>query len=107
MAALTTTDAGGRLAANSEHSLHTVAIPSPNDSVQDLTDRSRLLSPASSHVSQTSYGSTEPASSTSSLSGAARRRILLFSGLRMSGVFILSCLILGGTLWLALPTLDP
>jgi hypothetical protein len=105
MATMLATPAAGGPAARSEYSLHTVDIPTPNGSIQDMTDRSHLLSPVSSGASQTSYGSVPP--QPPSISPAARRRILFIAGARMAGVFLLSCLVLGGTLWLALPTLDP
>lgn len=44
--------------------------------------------------------------STPGLRGWLRRRPLIRAGLQMSGIFIISTLVLGGTLWLALPKLE-
>jgi hypothetical protein len=35
------------------------------------------------------------------------RRVILNATLKMALIFVLSCILLGGTLWIALPTLDP
>jgi len=57
----------------------------------------------SSHGSTPSYGSI-PHSERTSPSGS--RDIIVRAGLKMALIFAVSCVILGGTLWLALPTLD-
>ena len=62
------------------------------------TDRSLLLSP-----STPGYGATLPRSSS-----ARSSRAIIFNALfKMAFLFLLSTAALGGTLWLALPTLDP
>ena len=60
------------------------------------TDRSSLLSPGTPD-----YGATFPRSS------SASRTIIFNALLKMACIFLLSTVALGGTLWLALPTLDP
>ena len=61
------------------------------------TDRSSLLSP-----STPDYGATFPRSP----SIPSSRRIIFNAMLKMACIFLLSTVALGGTLWLALPTLD-
>lgn len=62
------------------------------------TDRSSLL------LSSTpNYGATSPRSS----SAPSSRTIIFKALLKMALLFLLSTAALGGTLWLALPTLDP
>jgi len=61
-------------------------------------DRSSLLSPITPD-----YGATFPRSS----SVPSSRRIIFNALLKMACIFLLSTAALGGTLWLALPTLDP
>ncbi|KAH9943705.1 oxalate transporter [Amylocystis lapponica] len=74
----------------SAYSLATVYdVPSP-------TSRTSLLT----HQSDDStYGTTSPSQPSS-------RRILLNATLKMTALFVISTAFLGGTLWLALPTLD-
>jgi hypothetical protein len=62
------------------------------------TDRSLLLSPSTPN-----YGATSPRAS----SAPSSRTIIFKAFLKMSFLFIISTAALGGTLWLALPTLDP
>ena len=62
------------------------------------TDRSSLLS-----SSTPNYGATFPRSS----SAPSSRTIIFNALLKMACLFLLSTAALGGTLWLALPTLDP
>ena len=52
-----------------------------------------------SHADEPQYGTTRPA-------GPSNKRILFTATLKMAAIFIVSTLFLGGTLWLALPTLD-
>ncbi|TCD63759.1 hypothetical protein EIP91_004974 [Steccherinum ochraceum] len=59
-------------------------------------ERTALLS---SNASTGSYGTTSP-------SQPSTRRILLNATLKMAVIFVLSTALLGGTLWLALPTLE-
>ena len=47
------------------------------------------------------YGSTQPTR------GPSPARLLLSAALRMAALFLFSTLVLGGTLFLALPTLEP
>ena len=62
-------------------------------------DRSSLLlSPVAPD-----YGATLPRSS----SAPSSRKIVFNALLKMACIFLLSTVALGGTLWLALPTLDP
>jgi hypothetical protein len=61
------------------------------------TDRSSLLSPSTPN-----YGATSPRSS----SAPSSRTIIFKALLKMAFLFLLSTAALGGTLWLALPTLD-
>jgi len=57
----------------------------------------------SSHRSTPSYGSIPHSDSTPP---SRPRDIIVRAGLKMALIFVVSCVILGGTLWLALPTLD-
>lgn len=59
-------------------------------------ERTALLS---SSASTGSYGTTSP-------SQPSTRRILVNATLKMAVIFVLSTALLGGTLWLALPTLE-
>ncbi|KIJ52648.1 hypothetical protein M422DRAFT_26217 [Sphaerobolus stellatus SS14] len=52
------------------------------------------------------YGSTSPALPPLSPGVPSSRRLLLNASIKMAVLFVISCIILGGTLWLALPTLD-
>ncbi|KAH9178365.1 oxalate transporter [Lactarius sanguifluus] len=45
--------------------------------------------------------------STSSLHSSYTRRVIFNATLKMALIFVVSCIFLGGILWLALPTLDP
>ena len=84
----------------------------PNDSAYTLAtvqhpeidESCSLLSPSSSSQhssSPVSYGTTpvHPPNHT--------RRVIFNATLKMALIFVLSCVFLGGTLWIALPTLDP
>ena len=64
------------------------------------SDRSPLLP---SDTSGSSYGATMPMSPNSNISS---KRILLNAAIKMSVLFVVSTLVLGGTLWLALPPLE-
>lgn len=67
-----------------------------NDEEHDrYSDSSPLLSPATP-----SYGATFPRSPPSSA------KIIFNATLKMACIFIISSIFLGGTLWLALPTLE-
>lgn len=72
------------------------------DSADSLlqSERAPLLS---SPTPAASYGAT-PISY--ELSPAATRRILFNAAMKMAALFIVSTIVLGGTLWLALPTLE-
>lgn len=73
----------------SAYSLATVHdMPSPSASTSLL-----------SHTDEPQYGTTRPA-------GPSNKRILFTATLKMAAIFVVSTLFLGGTLWLALPTLD-
>nr|BAJ10704.1 oxalate transporter [Fomitopsis palustris] len=73
----------------SAYSLATVHdMPSPSASTSLL-----------SHADEPQYGTTRPA-------GPSNKRILFTATLKMAAIFVVSTLFLGGTLWLALPTLD-
>jgi hypothetical protein len=64
-------------------------------------ESSSLLSTSSSQLSSMSYGTTpiHPPHQT--------RRVIFNATLKMAVIFFVSCLFLGGILWVALPTLDP
>jgi len=64
-------------------------------------DRALLLAPDSDAGSF--YGATLPQSQTPHTSSP---KLLLKAAIRMAAVFILSTMLLGGTLWLTLPRLD-
>lgn len=81
---------------NSTYTLDTVAYLGA-DSDDDHDDRSPLLTP-----STPSYGATFPRSPTR----PSTRKVVFNATLKMACIFIASTLLLGGTLWLALPTLD-
>ena len=68
------------------------------DTVEEHSDRSLLISPITPD-----YGATFPRSSSSPSS----RKIIFNAMLKMTCIFLLSTTALGGTLWLALPTLEP
>ncbi|THH14279.1 hypothetical protein EW146_g6036 [Bondarzewia mesenterica] len=71
------------------------------DREDDLDDDSApLLSPASPRSS--TYGTTPLSAGVPS----NNRKIIFNAALKMGVIFLLSTLLLGGTLWLALPTLD-
>lgn len=70
----------------------------------EIDESSSLLSSSSSSQhpsSPVSYGTTpvHPPNHT--------RRVIFNATLKMALIFVLSCIFLGGTLWIALPTLDP
>lgn len=75
------------------YTLHTVA---DDDASARRSDTSPLLEPGAA-----SYGATPFAPSQSS-----SRKIILNATIKMACVFLVSTILLGGTLWLALPTLD-
>lgn len=84
-------------------SAYTLTTVHPDDPeiMEFADDRAPLLAPESETGSL--YGATPAhlqASHTSS------PRLLLKAAIRMAAVFILSTILLGGTLWLTLPTLD-
>lgn len=92
----------------SVYTLHTIPGPSnsrpqtPDSFRTSLeSDRAPLLPSSSSTMS--TYGSVRPTSPGSNISS---RKLLLNAGIKMAAVFILSTIFLGGTLWLALPTLE-
>lgn len=78
------------------YSLETMNYSQEYDDRQD--DRSPLLAPETPR-----YGATFPRSPTVPSSG----RIIFNATLKMACIFAVSTLFLGGTLWLALPTLEP
>ncbi len=61
------------------------------------TSRTSLLSSARSDSS--SYGTVEP-------SRPSTKKLIWNATLKMSAIFVFSTVVLGGTLWLALPTLE-
>ncbi|PPQ63919.1 hypothetical protein CVT24_010317 [Panaeolus cyanescens] len=65
----------------------------------DSNDDSPLLSPATPR-----YGATVPRSP--GVPSTSSARVILNATLKMATIFIISSLLLGGTLWLALPTLE-
>ena len=71
--------------------------------VQHESDESSSLLSSSSHLSSmsTAYGTTpiHPPHQT--------RRVIFNATLKMAVIFFVSCIVLGGILWVALPTLDP
>lgn len=67
------------------------------DDEEDHDDRSALLSPATPN-----YGATVPRSP----GVPSSARIIFNATLKMAVLFIVSTLILGGTLYFALPTLE-
>ncbi|EJD06614.1 uncharacterized protein FOMMEDRAFT_144586 [Fomitiporia mediterranea MF3/22] len=77
------------------------ALPPSNASAYTLATIPHAGSDASS--SNASYGATMPMSPNSNISS---RRILLNAGIKMAALFVISTLLLGGTLWLALPPLE-
>ncbi|EIN04952.1 hypothetical protein PUNSTDRAFT_92406 [Punctularia strigosozonata HHB-11173 SS5] len=94
-------DVGGTHHQNrSEYTLATVDIHSPPRS--PVSERSQLLSPSSP-----SYGTTELPPHLPLAPRQSRRRLLLTSGVKLAAIFLAGTILLGGTLWLALPTLDP
>ncbi|KAH8117813.1 hypothetical protein DFH11DRAFT_1504137 [Phellopilus nigrolimitatus] len=64
------------------------------------TDRSPLLG---LNTPSSSYGTGPPSSPGGNVSS---RKLLLNAGMKMAVLFIISTVVLGGTLWLALPTLE-
>ncbi|KAF8876722.1 hypothetical protein BD779DRAFT_1613238 [Infundibulicybe gibba] len=66
------------------------------ETVHEDTDRAPLISPATP-----SYGATFP-----SITRPSSRRIIFNAAIKMACIFLVSTILLGGTLWLALPTLD-
>lgn len=69
-----------------------------------LDDHEPLLGSNSSTSS--SYGAVPLSPSASSEASRSSRKVMINAGLKMSALFIISTAILGGTLWLALPTLE-
>jgi len=87
------------LAENSHLHTHSFPMYHRNDSMYTLhtvndDDDDRV--PLRTHT-QTSYGTTTPPSS---------KKLIFNATLKMACIFFISTLLLGGTLWLALPTLD-
>lgn len=84
-------------------SAYTLTTVHPDDPeiMEFADDRAPLLAPESETGSL--YGAT-PAHLQAS--HASSPRLLLKAAIRMAAVFILSTILLGGTLWLTLPTLD-
>ena len=78
----------------SNSSQYTLATVNYRD---DEHERSSLLS----NSSTSSYG-TAPLSPTP----PNRKRVIVNAALKMGVIFTLGCLVLGGTLWLALPRLE-
>ncbi|RDB30948.1 Transmembrane protein 41B [Hypsizygus marmoreus] len=64
----------------------------------DHDDRSPLLSPSTPSYGTSNYPHTP--------SRPSSRKVILNATLKMACIFIFSTLVLGGTLWLALPTLE-
>jgi hypothetical protein len=89
------TDARTHHENGSEYTLATVDVHSRSPS--PASERSQLLSPA---------GSTYGAADVPLEPRPSRRRLLLRAGLTMAAIFVAGTMVLGGTLWLALPTLD-
>ncbi|KAL5526757.1 hypothetical protein ACEPAF_8482 [Sanghuangporus sanghuang] len=93
----------------SAYTLATIPRPGPSSprslspvSVRShSSDRSPLLRSDASGSS--TYGATMPMSPNSNISS---RRILFNAGIKMSALFVVSTLVIGGTLWLALPPLE-
>lgn len=85
---------------NTEHdnaSAYTLATVPNDDEHDEHDDQAPLLSPTTP-----SYG-TYPLHQ----HRLSSRRIVFNATLKMALVFLVSTLFLGGTLWLALPTLEP
>lgn len=84
-------------------SAYTLSTVHPDDpeTMEFTDDRAPLLTPDSEAGSF--YGAT-PAHSQAPHTSSPR--LLLKAAIRMAAVFILSTILLGGTLWLTLPTLD-
>jgi hypothetical protein len=85
-------------------SAYTLTTVHPDDDPEVMEfadDRAPLLTPDSEAGS--SYGATPARSQAPHTSSP---RLLLKAAIRMAAVFILSTILLGGTLWLTLPTLD-
>ena len=94
----------------SAYTLATIPRPASSSSPRSLSpvsvrshgsDRSPLL--RSDESGSSAYGATMPMSPNANISS---RRILLNAGIKMAVLFVVSTLILGGTLWLALPPLE-
>lgn len=86
----------------SNASLYTLDImnPRPYDDDDDRdSERSSLISPETPN-----YGATFPRSP---CVPSSTGRVVLNATLKMAVIFAISTLFLGGTLWLALPTLEP
>jgi len=85
----------------SSYTLDTVHIDVEPETMEFADDRVILLAPDSDAGSI--YGATPAQSQTPH---ASSPRLLLKAAIRMAAVFVLSTILLGGTLWLTLPTLD-
>lgn len=85
----------------SAYTLATVHIDEPELLEFADYDRAPLLTPDSDSGSV--YGATPTQSHAPHTSSP---KLLLKAAIRMAAVFILSTILLGGTLWLTLPTLD-
>ncbi|KDQ57252.1 hypothetical protein JAAARDRAFT_178898 [Jaapia argillacea MUCL 33604] len=88
----------------SEYTLRTVHFADDNSPPSSPTrsDRSSLLPTDTTNTTTTSYGTTL----LSHESPRNSRKLLFNAALKMAMVFLVSTALLGGTLWLALPTLD-
>ena len=94
----------------SAYTLATIPRPASSSSPRSLSpvsvrshgsDRSPLL--RSDESESSTYGATMPMSPNANISS---RKILLNAGIKMAVLFVVSTLVLGGTLWLALPPLE-
>ncbi|KAF9523550.1 hypothetical protein CPB83DRAFT_862697 [Crepidotus variabilis] len=86
-----------RDSSNCSASIYTMRTVEYRDNDDEENDRSPLLSPATPH-----YGATVPRSP----GVPSSARIIFNATLKMAVLFVLSTLFLGGTLYLALPTLE-
>lgn len=81
---------------DSMYTLHTVAADDDTSSTHS-TPASLLLEPGAR-----SYGTAQPSDRSRPSSG----RVILKATVKMACLFLISTILLGGTLWLALPTLE-
>ncbi|KXN85858.1 Transmembrane protein 41B [Leucoagaricus sp. SymC.cos] len=78
---------------DSMYTLHTV--------VEEDEPESTTISPLLTHSTPATYGAATPSHQPSS-----SRRVIFNATLKMAIIFVVSTALLGGTLWLALPTLE-